>query len=133
MISIRRVFTGFAGSIGGLALLFAPTTAADATTAHRAAPEHPACATGFRGQPAYDRHCLRRGTVHDARREWKSAPRSERRAHCDMAVAIGFTTMVIETRGDVIGDTYRNNRQVIRWTVGAARLECSKLRETRTN
>lgn len=122
MISIRRAFAG----IGGLVLLFTATSTAGATPA---APrgEHPACASGFRGQPAYDRHCLTVGGFGDAAYEWY-APyrRGERRVQCRMAKRVGYRAMVIETRGDVLGDTYRNDRAMVRLVVAVGRAECAR-------
>lgn len=117
LIGIRRAFAGIGT---GLALLFAPTTA-DA-----AAPRTSVCDTGFRGQPAYDHQCLTRGSQAEAAVQWYTTyPTSDRRAQCRLAWRTGdMVTVVTETRGDMIRDTYTNDRQVIRWAARMGVTEC---------
>lgn len=119
MISIRRAFAGIGA---GIALLFTPTTAADAT------PLHSAC-NGFRDQPAYDRHCLTRGDQADAAVLWYTTyPASDRRAQCHQALKNGgMVAVVTETRGDLIFDAYRNDRQMTRWVARMGVAECVSL------
>ena len=127
MISIRRAFAGIGT---GLALLLAFNPPADATpdTATRTAVTD-ICTTGFRGQPDYDRHCLLTGHPADAEHVWKHAgyTRTERTAQCRTALRLGMPTVVRETRGDIITDTYRNTKAMSRWVAEAGARECFRI------
>lgn len=123
MTGIRRAFTGIGA---GLALLFTPTTAADATPAPTA--RVTVCETGFRGQPAYDRACLITGNYRHAQREWRTGyTLAERKQQCRTALRTGMPALVTETRGDVIGDRYRNNHAMVTLTAWAGAAECYRI------
>lgn len=131
MKSIRRAFAGIGAGL--ITLLFTTTPAADAATHHTTTATASArgsdiCTTGFRGQPAYDRACLTVGNYLDARREWRTGyTAKERRAQCRTALTTGMHTVVIETRGDVIRDTYVNDKVMIRMTEWAGAAECFRI------
>lgn len=118
--------TAFAGILTGLAVLLTTLT-----PSAQAAPEHvvaSVCETGFRGQPAYDRMCLVTGHYDDARRKWRNGyTKAERTAQCRTALRVGMPAVVRETRGDVISDTYRNDRAMIRLTTMAGARECFRI------
>lgn len=120
MRAIRMAFTGI---IAGLIALATPGQALPAP-----APEpHPAvCDTGFRGQPDYDRRCLITGDRATGRDIWTDHPLAARMHQCRAALTAGLRTVIIESRGDVIRDTYRNDRQMIRWATAAGVAECSR-------
>jgi hypothetical protein len=126
MIGMRRAFAGITAGIALLMAINPPAEAAPRTASTPAVAD--VCATGFRGQPAYDQHCLTTGTWHDARREWHTGyTTKERRAQCTQARRLGMVTVVRETRGDVISDTYRNDRAMTRATALVGSLECARL------
>lgn len=120
MIGIRRAFAGIGA---GLLILLTATTQTNATP-HT--PMASVCATGFRGQPAYDRHCLTRGDHADAAVQWYTTySTADRRAQCQRAWSTGdMVSVVADTRGDMISDAYRNDRQVIRWVARMGVAEC---------
>lgn len=131
MISIRQAFASI--TTGLIALLTATTPTAQAAPTHPTTVLADVCATGFRGQPAYDTHCLTHGTLGNAARTWyfdghTLRPTTQRRTICTQARRLhSLATAVHETYGDVYYDTYRNNRQVERWTVSVARTDCRAL------
>lgn len=125
MISMRGAFKGI--SAGLITLLFAAGPALPAPMATPTADAAPGiCATGFRGQPDYDRLCLVTGTPADAAVEWYTTyPASERKTHCHTARRTGMATVIIETRGDMISDRYRNHRTMLRLTARMGARECA--------
>lgn len=86
------------------------------------------CDTGFRGQPAYDRACLITGNYRHAQREWRTGyTLAERKKQCRTALRTGMPALVTETRGDVIGDRYRNNHAMVTLTAWAGAAECYRI------
>lgn len=122
--NIRRALSGI--SLATL-LALAPGIPADAATEPTARTS--VCQTGFRGQPAYDRACLITGNYFDAQHVWAHSGynRAERKAQCRTALRTGMRTVVIETRGDVISDHYRNDRAMIRLVAWAGADECFRI------
>jgi hypothetical protein len=120
-----------------VALLMAPSGVADAAPQHgtRAAAVRSICETGYRGMPAYNRLCLKRGTVLDGVNLWfrdvdthKVIPASQRRAFCKDATATGHTRAgIIDGLNDIAYDRYTNYRFVlsVAGTVGV--LDCQQL------
>lgn len=127
-----RRFTGVTAVLFAVfALLGAPSSEAA---------ERPAsiCETGFRGQPAYDRECLTRGTVGDAGALWYSTPKgkkgserddmSTRRSVCKYAHRHGgIKRTATELVTDLTYDSYRNHKQVNGWVVSMARVDCAAM------
>lgn len=124
---MTRIRRALAGTTTAIALLLTPATAQATPTP--TTPEHPICATGYRGNPDYDRHCLSTGNQNDARHEWRTGyTPTERRKQCRTALHTGMVFLVNETRGDVLYDTYRNDRAMVRLTAWAGAEECYSLR-----
>jgi hypothetical protein len=128
----KIIATAFAGTIAGLALLFAPTA--------QGAPTHTAsvCDTGYRGQKAYDKACLTHGTVGDAAHLWYVTPAGRkgsehddamnRRSVCKFAYLHGgLAADVRDLMTDVTYDSYRNDRQVRSWIVDIAKVDCRSM------
>lgn len=117
-----------------VALLMAPSGMADAAPA-RTSGKVSICETGYRGNPEYDRKCLKRGTVLDGVNLWfrdidshKLIPAAERRAFCKDATATGHTRAgIIDGLNDVAYDRYTNYRFVlsVAGTVGV--MDCQAL------
>ncbi len=117
---IRRALTGVTLTALLTAAFNLPADAAPAPQARTSV-----CETGFRGQPAYDRACLVTGTYRDAQREWKRGyTPAQRKQQCRTALHTGMPALVTETRGDVIGDRYRNDRRMRQLTARAGAVEC---------
>lgn len=96
------------------------------------------CTTGYRGQTAYDKHCLTTGTPHNAAHLWNAVPQGKhgherddyttQRNICRHALQHGgITNAARELVGDMTYDTYRNNEQVNRWVGQNAALTCTQL------
>lgn len=105
--------------------VFAPTaTATDST-----------CKTGYRGQPAYDKACLTDGVEGDAGLLWYSTPEGrkgsegddwmDRRSICKFAHRHGgIKRAAVELVTDLTYDAYRNHKQVDRWVISMAVVDC---------
>lgn len=117
------------GITAGMIMLFTPT--ADA-----AAPS--ICGDGYRGDPAYDKACLRKGVVGDAGALWYGIPKgatghessdfADRRSICAYAPRYGgITRMMTELVTDLTYDTYINHKQVNAWVVSMARVDCKAM------
>lgn len=113
------VMMGAAAVLGVGLMLLAPS--ADASTTARSV-----CDTGFRGQPAYDRLCLATGKQSDAGVAWYVGySDSQRKADCRSAKRLGgMRNVVKETRGDVLYDSFRNHKDMIRWTADMGAANC---------
>jgi hypothetical protein len=129
MISIGRAFAGI--TLGMITLFTATTPGAQASTPTAHHPVASVCDTGYRGQPAYDRACLSTATMASSVATWYAGTDSahpltpdQRRALCRQAKRHGMASVVHETYGDVLYDTYANNRQAERWTTAVGRGEC---------
>lgn len=96
------------------------------------------CRTGHRGQPAYDKACLRTGTPDHAAELWFSTPVGRRGAERDdFTTRRGICKFAPRHGGirrhapqlayDVVYDTFRNHRQVNRWLAQDAALNCRQL------
>lgn len=118
---MRAIRTAFAGIIAGLITLATPGQALPAP-----APETQptVCATGFRGQPDYDRLCLVTGTRATARELWYGQPAPRRALQCRDALGTGMRSVVHNALGDVISDTYRNDRQTESRVAAVGIAEC---------
>lgn len=117
---IKKMTAALAGIGTGLVLLFTPSASAQPTES-----AHSVCDTGIRGQAAYDRECLVRGNVGDAGVAWYVGyTDAQRKADCRAAQRVGMLTVVRETRGDVLGDNFRNAGQVVRWTAQLGSANC---------
>lgn len=117
----------FAGITAAMVALFAPT--ATATSARSI------CETGFRGQPAYDRECLSTGVVGEAGALWYGFPKgvkgkerddsATRRGVCKYAHRHGgIKRAAVELVTDLTYDSYRNHKQVDRWVISMAVIDC---------
>lgn len=126
--------------IAWVILLTAPIADADATPprTQRVTINPSICDTGFRGDPAYDRACLRKGVVGDAGALWYGIPRgrkghesddfADRRSICAYAPRYGgIKTMVTELITDMTYDSFTNNAAVDRWAVSMARVDCTAM------
>lgn len=125
----KLIATAFAGITAGMVALFGFT--AEAATVHTAPS---VCKTGFRGQPDYDRHCLKRGTVGDAGVVWfyggndKALSDTTRRQICrEVKRYHGMRNLVHELYGDVIYDSFKNNGQMEKWTASMGTSDCAAL------
>lgn len=127
----KRIAAAFAGIAVGMTVLFAPTASASAPKS--------VCDTGHRGQPAYDRACLRTGTAGDAALLWfVSMPEGRkgkerdgvmtRRSICKYAPRHGgLKAWATDAVFDVTYDSYRNNKAVNGWVVDIARADCKRM------
>lgn len=118
MRAIRMAFTGV---IANLIILFAPGQALPATAPE---PHTAVCETGFRGQPDYDRLCLVTGTRATARELWYGQPAPRRALQCRDALGTGMRSVVHNALGDIISDTYRNDRQTESRVAAVGIAEC---------
>jgi hypothetical protein len=135
--------TNIARRIGSLlaCALVIIATGGTVTTQASAAPHRPAasvCHTGYRGQPAYDAHCLVTGTPRAAAAHWASIPTGTKgHEHDNMTTQRNIckyghrhgsiAAWTTEAVGDVTYDHYRNNRQVNTWIGQDATLTCAQL------
>lgn len=127
MISMRGAFKSIGAGI--LAILFTagPANPAPMATPATTGAASSVCDTGFPGQPAYDRLCLVTGTPADAAYEWYTTySNADRKTQCTAARRSGMASVVHETRGDMIGDRYRNPRAIERATVRTGTTECAR-------
>lgn len=96
------------------------------------------CETRFRGQPEYDRTCLRRGVVGDAGAIWYGIPKGRksdvhddaRNRHSICAYAGrhgGIDRAATEAVTDMTYDAFHNNRSVDRWVTSMARVDCAAM------
>lgn len=125
MISMRGAFQGIGAGLLAILCTAGPAQPAPmATTTASAAPG--ICATGFRGQPDYDRLCLITGTAADAGIEWFTTyPTADRKAQCRTARRTSMASVVTETRGDMITDRYRNDATMLRLVTRMGARECT--------
>ena len=122
----KRVLT----ILSGLLALFAPMGAADAAPAVKSSGKaaKSICETGYRGQPAYDRKCLKTGTFRDGAMLWLDTDRRERREICKTAKRYGgILPAVRETFNDVAYDSYRNHEIVLTYAGLVAKIDCRSL------
>lgn len=121
---------------GIIALLLAPSGVADAAPAGgtRAAAVRSICETGFRGQPEYDRKCLKTGTVLDGVNLWfrdgdnKLIKAADRRAFCrDANQAKTTRAGIIDGLFDVAYDNYRNHKFVLSVAATVGVMDCQAL------
>lgn len=115
------VLMGAAALLGVVgALVLAPSAGAHGTGVVSV------CDTGFRGQPAYDRLCLATGKQSDAGVAWYVGySDSQRKADCRSVKRLGgMRNVVKETRGDVLYDSFRNHKDMIRWTADMGAANC---------
>lgn len=120
-----------------VALLMAPSGMADASPAVKAAAVKSVCDTGFRGQPEYDRKCLKTGTFKTAANLWLSIPAGNpahigredftRRSICKFPGEFGTRAAVREALTDVTYDSIRNYRQSLNWSADVAVLDCKSM------
>jgi len=120
---------------GIIALLMAPSGVADAATDVKRPAVRSICETGQRGNPEYDRKCLKTGTVLDGVNLWfryidtgKLVPVSERRALCKDATSTGHTRAgIIDGLFDVAYDSYRNHKFVLSVAATVGVMDCQAL------
>jgi hypothetical protein len=130
----HKIAVTLAGVVAGLAVVFAPVSHAATSTVTTV---NDVCKTGFRGQPAYDKKCLRTGTVGDAAKLWYGTPVGSthvrdddmtRRNLCAFAYRHGgVRAAAVDMVTDMTYDTYRNNRQVNVWVADMAQGDCLRL------
>lgn len=124
-----------AGTVLFLGAVLATNTTADATpTTATVTPS--ICQTGHRGDAAYDRACLRTGTVGDAAKLWFSTPEGKpghetpdfqtRRSICAYPGKAGVRGRAKDLANDMAFDTYRNYGQVLNRVADMAQGECLK-------
>lgn len=122
----KRVLT----ILAGLLALFAPMGAADAASAVKSSGKtvKSICETGYRGQPAYDRTCLKAGTFRDGAMLWLDTDRRERREICKTAKRYGgIVPAVRETFNDVAYDAFRNHGTVLLYAGLVAKIDCRSM------
>lgn len=123
--------------LAGLIALFAPAGVADAAPAVKSAGTS-VCDTGYRGNPEYDRMCLRTGTFRDGALMWLSMPAGhrghetrnmeDRRSVCKFAGQYGgIRPAVREIFNDVAYDRYTNYRTVLTYAGAVASLDCKSM------
>lgn len=123
---------------GLTALFFAMAHLLGAPSAEAVTAPASVCETGYRGQAEYDRLCLTTGTVGDAGALWYSVPKgkkgserddmSTRRSVCKFAPRYGgIKNTVTELVTDMTYDNYRNHKQVNRWVVSMATVDCRNM------
>lgn len=138
MINIRRAFAGIGAGLLTLLLTNTPSAQATTTATTTMATTATICDTGYRGQPAYDQHCLTTGTPADASDLWRSVEEGRKghehddymtqRGICKYANRHGgIMNAARELVGDMSYDNYKNNEQVNRWTGQDATLTCAQL------
>lgn len=136
MTNIGRAFAVITIGLAALFTTLSPGATAAPPTSH----PHMAsvCATGYRGQPAYDRACLTTGTPRNAAHLWDHVPTGTKGHEHDRADTQrgickyghrhgGVAAWVRDTVGDLTYDRYRNNTAVDRWTAQDAVLTCAQL------
>lgn len=134
MISRKPVLTIVAGFLA-LFAFNSPADAAPVGTAVKAA--RSICETGYRGQPEYDRKCLKTGTFKTAANLWLGIPAGNaahvgredftRRSICKFPGADGTRAAVREALTDVTYDSVRNYRQSLTWSAQVAVLDCASM------
>lgn len=127
MINVRNAF---AGVLAGLVAMFALSGSADAAPAVKPSGKvaKSICETGYRGQPAYDRKCLKTGTFRDGAMMWLETDRRDRREICKTAKRFGgILPAVRETFNDVAYDTYRNHKIVLMYAGLVAQIDCRSM------
>lgn len=117
----------FAGILAGIVALFAFSGTAEAAPALKRPAVQSVCETGFRGQPEYDRKCLKTGTFKSGAMLWLDNAATDRKAACKSAVKAGIRMAVRELVFDVAYDTYRNHNTVITYATAVATAECKAL------
>lgn len=92
------------------------------------------CETGSRGQAAYNRLCLRTGTVRDGVNLWyrdfdgRLISKADRRDFCRYATETGNTYAgIYDGLYDVAYDSFRNHRSVLRVTALVGVMDCRTL------
>lgn len=128
MINVRNAF---AGVLAGFVAMFALGGSADAAPAVKSPGKAVAksiCETGYRGQPAYDRRCLKTGTFRDGAMMWLETDRRDRREICKTAKRFGgILPAVRETFNDVAYDAYRNHKIVLMYAGLVAKIDCRSM------
>lgn len=132
----KRVLT----ILAGLLALFAPMGAADAAPMVKSSGKaaKSVCETGYRGQPAYDRKCLKTGTFRDGAMLWLDLPAGKkgresrdmenRRSVCKYAKNYGgIVPTVRELFNDVAYDAYRNHKIVLTYAGLVAKIDCRSM------
>lgn len=84
------------------------------------------CETGFASDPQYRRLCMISGGTADAAHVWFDGyTPAERDAHCVQAWRTGdLRSLVVETRGDVIRDSFTNDEDMINRVTEVGVMEC---------
>lgn len=119
----KRILAGItAATIGLFAYIGSPATSGQPL--ELAGASSSVCATGFRGQPAYDRRCLTTGTRATGAALWFGTPTATRR---DVCRGGNVRTMAAETLNDVAYDRYRNHTVVLAGVSDAAQGDCLRL------
>lgn len=129
----REVKKNRAGVVAGLAaaalltaLGLVVTAEADTGTGAHIGEPGDVCATGFTSDPAYRRLCMISGGTADAAHVWFDGyTPAERDAHCVQAWRTGdLRSLVVETRGDVIRDSFVNDEDMINRVTEVGVMEC---------
>lgn len=135
----KRILAGItAAMIGAFAVVASPSTDAVVPVALASSGKPSVCATGFRGQPAYDRQCLKTGTPGQAAALWFDTAEGKRghehdsmetrRDVCRFAARHGGVRKeAAEMVNDMAYDAYRNHKAVIGWFADAAQGDCLRL------
>lgn len=120
-----------AGVLAGLAaatLLTVLGVAVAADTGAEATEAKPVsvCETGFASDPQYRAECMSVGGTKEAAEVWFDGySPAERDAQCVQAWRTGdLRTVVVETRGDVISDSFTNADDMLNRVVTVGLMEC---------
>lgn len=130
----NMIRTAFTGALLSMLTLFGISTGADAAVPLKAGKS--VCKTGFRGQPAYDRLCLKTGTARDGLRLWLGMPLgkkghetrdlSDRRSVCKYGAKMygSVGAAVREINHDMAYDRFRNHNTVLGYAGAIATADC---------
>jgi hypothetical protein len=117
----KRIFAAITAT---LVAAFGLTAVAESTDVQPAAAVTSVCATGFRGQPAYDRLCLKKGTRATGAALWFALDAASKR---DVCRAGNVRKMAADALNDVAYDRYRNHGTVLAGVSDAAQGDCLRL------
>lgn len=115
----------FAGVLAALALTVAGVAVSSDGGAEATEPVS-VCETGFASDPQYRAECMSVGGTKEASEVWFDGyTDAERDAQCVQAWRTGdLRTVVVETRGDVIRDSFTNDEDMINRVTTVGVMEC---------
>lgn len=125
-VARKRSRVGVLAGVTAAALLTVLGVAVSADTGAEATEPVSVCETGFTSDPQYRAECMISGGTADAAHVWFDGySPAERDAQCVQAWRTGdLRTVVVETRGDVISDSFTNADDMLNRVVTVGLMEC---------